>query len=166
MAFDEFTDALDYPVFVVTAVDTATGERAGCLVGFATQCSLEPARFLVCLSTANHTYRVARASPVLAVHALGVTQHGLARLFGERTGDTTDKFAQCRWEPGEAGVPLLSDCPQRFIGRVLHRVDNLGDHAGFVLAPAESAPDVATDNTVPGLLMFSQVQDLTPGHPA
>ena len=70
MDADEFVAGFDYPMFVVTAVDPGTGARAGCLVGFATQTSIEPFRFLVCLSRRNRTYRVARAATVLAVHVL------------------------------------------------------------------------------------------------
>lgn len=39
---------LDHPMYVVTA--EADGERAGCLVGYASQCSIQPARFMVWLS--------------------------------------------------------------------------------------------------------------------
>ena len=46
-AFDELMGELDYPMFIVTAA--REGERAGCLVGFATQTSIHPSRFLVCL---------------------------------------------------------------------------------------------------------------------
>src|SRR5690606_8349284 len=51
IAFDRFTDALDYPMYVVTA--EADGERAGCLVGFGSQCSMRPARFMVWVSELN-----------------------------------------------------------------------------------------------------------------
>jgi flavin reductase (DIM6/NTAB) family NADH-FMN oxidoreductase RutF len=44
--FTKIMGSLDYPMLVVTAA--AAGERAGCLVGFATQASIDPARFLVC----------------------------------------------------------------------------------------------------------------------
>ena len=63
-----FLDGVDYPMFVVTA--RRDGDHAGCLVGFATQVSIEPARFLVGLSVANHTYDVARDATTLAVHLL------------------------------------------------------------------------------------------------
>ena len=108
MDADEFVAGFDYPMFVVTAVDPGTGARAGCLVGFATQTSIEPFRFLVCLSRRNRTYRVARAATVLAMHVLGEEQRELAALFGERTGDEVDKFARCSWRPGPEGVPLLT----------------------------------------------------------
>ena len=42
---DTFVGGLDYPMYVVT---TRVGDdRAGCLVGFTTQTSIDPQRFLV-----------------------------------------------------------------------------------------------------------------------
>src|SRR5437764_12293688 len=92
----EFVAGLDYPMFVVTAADAGTGERAGCLVGFATQCSIDPLRFLVCLSRANHTHRVAARSGMLAVHVLGVGQHHLAAQLREPTAAEAAKLARRR----------------------------------------------------------------------
>jgi flavin reductase (DIM6/NTAB) family NADH-FMN oxidoreductase RutF len=146
-------------MYVVTAADPDTGERAGCLVGFATQCSINPFRFLVCVSHANHTHRVAGRSRMLALHALSAGQHALAALFGELTGDEVDKFARCRWTSGPEGMPLLDECPRRLVGRVLDRFD-LGDHSGYLLDPVQE-----TGRPVPAL-MFSAVQDLQAGHPA
>lgn len=160
--FDSFVGALDYPMFIVTAARPDTGERSGCLVGFATQCGIDPRRFLVCVSAANHTHAVVAAAGVIAVHAPDSRQHPLAALFGEETGDRTDKFAHCAWTEGPFGVPLLSDCPRRFVGRVLEAVD-LGDHTGFVVAPVR-APDHPAP-TRPDLLTFSDVRDLDAGHP-
>ncbi|WP_314252060.1 hypothetical protein [Streptomyces sp. DSM 40907] len=42
---DPFTDVLDGPVYVVTAA--SGGEREGCLVGFASQCSGDHVGFLL-----------------------------------------------------------------------------------------------------------------------
>ena len=54
--FDALMAQLDQPLVVVT---TAAGdERAGCVVGFHVQCSIEPRRVAVWLSKANHTFRV------------------------------------------------------------------------------------------------------------
>jgi flavin reductase (DIM6/NTAB) family NADH-FMN oxidoreductase RutF len=155
----DFVGGLDYPMFVVTVADPGTGQRAGCLVGFATQCSISPFRFLVCLSRANHSYRVAQRSRVVAVHALDAGRHDLAALFGEQTGDDVDKFARCAWTPGPDGTPLLDDCPRRLVGTVLDRFD-LGDHTGFLLAASN-----VTGHAAPSL-MFSAVRDLDAGHPA
>jgi flavin reductase (DIM6/NTAB) family NADH-FMN oxidoreductase RutF len=158
---DGFVSGLDYPMFVVTAAGgPGAADRSGCLIGFATQCSIDPPRLLVCLSKANHTYRVARSAPLLAVHRLDAGQRDLASLFGETTGDTVDKFTRCAWRPGPGGVPLLTDSAGWLVGDVVDRID-LGDHVGFVLAAAEVRP---ADGGRP--LAFSDVRDLQAGHPA
>jgi flavin reductase (DIM6/NTAB) family NADH-FMN oxidoreductase RutF len=153
-----FLDGVDYPMFVVTAQHD--GDHAGCLVGFATQVSIDPARFLVGLSVANHTYHVARQATTLAVHLLARDQTELAALFGSETGDEIDKFTRCRWHDGPGGVRLLSDAPRWMTGSVLEQLP-LGDHAGFVLDPLEVNRDGRSD-----FLTFEQVKDLSPGHPA
>ncbi|MFI6416099.1 flavin reductase family protein [Streptomyces sp. NPDC050842] len=107
---DPFTDELDAPMYVVTAA--SGGERAGCLVGFASQCSIDPPRFAVWLSVANHTYRVAREAEYLTAHVLHRDERAPAELFGEETGDRVDKFATIGWRPGEgarAHRPCCSD---------------------------------------------------------
>lgn len=156
--FQTLTGGLDYSILVVTAA--AGARRAGCLVGFTTQCSIDPPRYLVCLSRANHTFSVALAAEALVVHALAADQLGLARLFGEATGDEVDKFAACSWREGPFGAPVLLDCPCWFAGRVLERLD-LGDHMGYCLEPVEVS-------MAPGRppLLFSSVKELVPGHPA
>lgn len=159
---DRFIAGFDYPMFVVTAVDSGTGTRAGCLVGFATQTSIEPFRFLVCLSRRNHTYRAAEGAAVLAVHVLGrgEDQQELAALFGEQTGDEVDKFARCSWRPGPEGVPLLTGAHRRLVGRILERTE-LGDHVGFLLDPIE-----VTIDTEAAPLTLGTLPDLQPGHEA
>ncbi|MEV4002540.1 flavin reductase family protein [Actinomadura sp. NPDC049753] len=162
MDSDRFVAGFDYPMFVVTAADPGTGTRAGCLVGFTTQTSIEPFRFLVCLSRRNRTYRVAEGAAVLAVHVLGrgEDQRELAALFGERTGDEIDKFARCSWRPGPEGVPLLTGVPRRMVGRIVERTE-LGDHAGFLLAPVDVTIGAEADP-----LTFRALPDLEPGHEA
>ncbi|MFC7304069.1 flavin reductase family protein [Streptomyces monticola] len=132
---DAFIDRLDYPLYVVTAA--AHGERAGCLVGFASQCSIRPVRFTVWLSKVNHTFQVARAAGHLGVHTLGRDQAWLAELFGGETGDRVDKFARVPWNPGHAAVPVLDAAPAWFVGRIEQRTDG-GDHVGMLLSPVES----------------------------
>jgi flavin reductase (DIM6/NTAB) family NADH-FMN oxidoreductase RutF len=157
--FHALTARIDYPMFVAT---TAAGdERAGCLVGFTTQCSIDPPRYLVCISQANHTHRVAARAAVLALHVLRHDQRHLAELFGAETGDETDKFERCRWRPGPDGVPVLEEAPAGFVGRVIDRLDT-GDHTAYVLELLDAwAPDGTS-----GLLTFHDVRDLHPGHPA
>lgn len=155
---DQLFDRLDYPLLIVTAVND--GERAGCLVGFSTQCSLDPVRFIVCISKANRTYRVAHGTSHLAIHFVPTAAKGLARLFGGSTGDDVDKFAQCDWIAGPHGLPILSPCPAHFVGRVVAEIDS-GDHVAFHLAPEEWTNAGATP-----LLMFQDARDIEAGHPA
>ncbi|MGW6873484.1 flavin reductase family protein [Streptomyces xanthophaeus] len=156
-----FSDALDSPMYVVTAA--SGGRRAGCLVGFASQCSIEPPRFVVWLSTANRTYRVAKDADHLAVHVLRRDQRALAELFGGSTGDEVDKFAGLRWRPGAGGAPVLSEVRAWFTGRIEDTVPG-GDHVGFLLSPAEqSAPQ---DAPAAPALRYADVRDLEAGHPA
>ncbi|HEX2040896.1 MAG TPA: flavin reductase family protein [Acidimicrobiales bacterium] len=158
--FDRIAGSVDYPMYVVTAA--SDDDRAGCLVGFTTQCSIDPPRFLACLSKANHTYRVAQRSPVLAVHLLAHDDKGSAELFGAETGDEVDKFARCSWSPGPDGVPLLDDAIAWFGGHILDRLD-LGDHVGFVLEPM---PGVGGARDETAYYSFRQGRKLEPGHPA
>jgi flavin reductase (DIM6/NTAB) family NADH-FMN oxidoreductase RutF len=156
--FDAFVEGLDYPMFVVTAA--AAGERSGCLVGFATQASIDPPRMLVCLSTANHTYAVARDARLLAVHVLDPDQRDLAELFGSATGDEIDKFERCRWHPGPEGVPLPEDSPRLMVGRTIAQ-EPYGDHVGFLLEPVDATAERPTTG-----IILEDVDDIEPGHPA
>jgi flavin reductase (DIM6/NTAB) family NADH-FMN oxidoreductase RutF len=158
-AFERLVSQLDYPMFVVT---TRVGdESAGCLVGFTSQVSIRPPRFLVGLSKRNHTYRVAEGAKHLAVHLVPRQNGELARFFGGETGDRTDKFARCAWHSGPNGMPILDDAAGWFVGEVLARYD-VGDHVGFLLEPiAGNAPDKFEQ-----LVTFSDVRDLDPGHEA
>ncbi|MEU3727478.1 flavin reductase family protein [Streptomyces sp. NPDC031705] len=156
------TEAVDSAMYVVTAA--SGGRRAGCLVGFASQCSIDPPRFVVWLSTANHTYEVARTASHLTVHVLDRGQRALAELFGGETGDRVDKFARTGWRPGRDGSPVLSDVRVWFTGRI-EQVFAGGDHVGFVLCPVElSGP--GGGGRAPGALRFGDVRDVEAGHPA
>ncbi|MFG1934927.1 flavin reductase family protein [Mycobacterium sp. NPDC048908] len=158
-AFDKLVSLLDYPMYVVTA--RAGGDADGCLVGFASQVSIHPQRFLVGLSKRNRTYRIAANADHLAVHLLERRHCELARLFGGETGDATDKLARCSWHPGPDDLPILDDAAGWFAGVVLSRYD-LGDHVGFLLEPVTgSAPDRFEQ-----LVTFADVRDLEPGHEA
>ena len=146
-------------MLVVTAA--AGEERAGCLVGFATQCSIDPGRLIVCLSERNHTFRVALLADTLVVHYLSEDDFELAKLFGEETGDEVDKFARCQWQPGPAGAPVLSGVRGWVAGRAVERFD-VGDHTAFVLEPF--AGEVGDDSGPQ--LGFQAVRGFNPGHEA
>jgi flavin reductase (DIM6/NTAB) family NADH-FMN oxidoreductase RutF len=158
-AFEKLVALLDYPMYVVTT--RGDGQSAGCLVGFTSQVSIGPPRFLVGLSKRNHTYRVAQHADHLAVHVVPRRRSELARLFGSETGDEVDKFERCRWRPGPQELPILEDAAGWFVGQMLSSYD-VGDHVGFLLEPvAGHAPDKFEQ-----LVTFSDVRDLEPGHEA
>jgi len=154
--FARLVAQLDYPMLVVTVANGQ--ERSGCLVGFGSQVSIHPPRFLVCLSVQNHTYEVAREADTLVVHLVAPERPDLAGLFGSQTGDEVDKFSRCQWTEGPAGAPILAGLPSWFVARVLERVP-FGDHVGFLLEPTEvhlGEPG--------GTLRFRQISWIEPGH--
>jgi flavin reductase (DIM6/NTAB) family NADH-FMN oxidoreductase RutF len=155
--FEAIVGDLEYPMFIVTA--RAGGERLGCLVGFATQTSIDPPRFAVCLSHKNRTFRRGRDAPVLGVHAVPADADDLAELFGGETGDEVDKFAQVAWHDGPEGVPVLERCTNWFAGRVLARLD-AGDHDLFLLEP------LAAEAGADGQFTFHRAKRIDPGHEA
>jgi flavin reductase (DIM6/NTAB) family NADH-FMN oxidoreductase RutF len=152
-----FISAIDYPLYVVTAC--ADGEMSGCLAGFVTQASLDPVRFLVCVSKVNHTYGVARRSRGLGVHLLGSDQRVVASLFGEQSGDQIDKFQRIRWSTGSTGSPILSECAAWIEGKVVDRMDG-GDHEAFLITVTAGGAGTRT-----GRFMRTDATDFEAGHP-
>jgi flavin reductase (DIM6/NTAB) family NADH-FMN oxidoreductase RutF len=144
-------DELDYPMFI------ATVPGDGCLVGFATQCSIDPLRLLVCLSDKNKTYRLAREATHLALHVVPQDRVDLAELFGGETADEIDKLAQVDWKAGPGGVPLITGCPY-VVGPVVDRFE-VGDHVAFVLA-------VEVEEGAANPLRFEHARAIDPGHEA
>ena len=156
-AFDSLVTRMDTAMIVLTVSDG--DERAGCMVGFHTQCSIEPRQYAIWVSKTNHTYGVAVRSRHLAVHLLGEQDRALAEHFGGLTGDEVDKFADVEWEPGPDGVPLLATLPEpvrapghraarrRRRSRVRHR------RAGRRVGDGRFTP-----------LRFHSVEHMEPGH--
>jgi len=157
--FNALVGDLDHPMFIATTRSKA-GELAGCLIGFATQCSIDPPRWLICLSQTNRTYRVAQQAEVLAVHFVPASAGALAKLFGGETGDDVDKFARCEWREGPGGLPILGECRNWFAGTIRDRLD-LGDHSGFLLEPiaVEFEPPLEE-------FTFHRARRIEPGHEA
>jgi flavin reductase (DIM6/NTAB) family NADH-FMN oxidoreductase RutF len=155
-----FASLVDYPMYVVTV--RARERQAGCLVGFATQTSITPPRFMVCISRANATAEIAADATHAAVHLLagdGESGHDLAVLFGEESGDWTDKFSRCEWTPGPYDVPVLDGAAGWIVGEVVDRFD-VGDHDAILLAPLD-----VREPRADGYLSFQDLRDLDPGHP-
>ena len=159
--FDALMSSHDPAMAVVTTA--GDGQIGGCLVGFHGQASIEPHRYAVWLSKANHTYALALRATHLAVHLLADDTGGraLASHFGGLTGDEVDKFAGIEHAPGPGGVPLLAALPNRMVLRRVVLLDDGGDH---VCATGEPV-DAATTGPFRALRLAA-VRDLTPGHPA
>lgn len=154
-AFERLVATLDYPLYIVTtAIDD---RRAGCLIGFATQCSIHPPRFLACLSKRNRTLAIARRAATLAVHVVEEKHKDIAELFGGETGDEVDKFARVSWRTMH-GVPILDACERWFAGSILEQID-VGDHVGFLLEPIDTEQTAASEQ-----LTFQEARDIEPGH--
>jgi flavin reductase (DIM6/NTAB) family NADH-FMN oxidoreductase RutF len=157
-AFHALVGDLEYPMFIVTA--RVDGEPLGCLVGFATQASIDPPRFAVCLSHENRTFRRGRHTELLGVHCVPADAGALAELFGGTTGDDVDKFARCAWHDGPGGVPILDDCANWFVGRVVWRAD-AGDHDAFLLEPVAAQAGASE-----GEFTFHRAKRIDAGHDA
>lgn len=157
-AFEAIVGSLDGPMVVVTSA--VESERAGCLVGFHAQSSIEPRRMTVWLSKANHTYRVALRSTHFAVHFLATEQFAIARHFGTRSGDDGDKFLAWSTSSGPGDVPLLDDVPNWLVLRRVALLDEGGDHACVV----GEVVDARSTHFTP--MRLSQVAHLRAGHDA
>src|SRR3954453_17693371 len=123
-------------MFIVTALGR-DGERSGCLIGFATQCSVKPPRFLACISKQNRTFDAVQHAEAIVIHFLGSAQRDLAELFGGETGDEVDKFELCRWSEGPFGIPGLAPAPGWLAGRIRERQEG-GDRVAGLLEPVEA----------------------------
>ncbi|MCU1399446.1 MAG: flavin reductase domain protein FMN-binding protein [Acidimicrobiales bacterium] len=151
---------IDSPLIIATTA--SHGQLAGCVAGFHTQCSIEPVRYAVWLSKANHTQRVALFSTHVALHFLDKGDHDLAALFGGLSADEVDKFASVAWSAGPGGVPLIDACPNRIVLRRTTVWDDGSDHVCLIgepidaqAGPLDRAPMRVTD-----------ADDIEPGHSA
>jgi flavin reductase (DIM6/NTAB) family NADH-FMN oxidoreductase RutF len=156
-SFNSLMAELDYPMFIVTTV-AEDGERSGCLIGFATQISIKPPRFLTGLSHKNRTYRVAQRAEHLGVHFVPADSKDVAELFGSETGDEVDKFERCDWHEGPAGVPIVEGLPNWFVGRIVERLD-AGDHDAMILEPIAGERQAEEEE-----LTFHRAKRIEPGH--
>lgn len=158
-AYDAVMRSLDTPLVVVTAA--AEGERSGCLVGFHTQSSITPPRHTIWLSKANHTCRTALRATHLGIHFLSADDRPLAILFGTRSSDDIDKFADLRVENAEGEVPMLLDCPNRLVVRRVATLDEGSDHLCFTTELVTAWGGLSFEP-----LRLSSAVDLDPGHEA
>ena len=131
----------------------------GCLIGFATQASIDPRASSSACRTRTAPTASAEAE-LLAVHFVPEEAEELAELFGGETGDEVDKFERCAWRPGPGRHAAARRLPNRFVGRVLERID-AGDHDAFLLEPVLAERGTDADE-----FTFHRAKRIEPGHEA
>ena len=110
----------------VTVITTrqADGTPRGFTANSFTSVSLDPPLMLVCLAKSAHSCDVFAEAPNFAVNVLAEGQRAISGLFASRAAD---KFQQCAWSPGHAGVPVLAGALAQFTC-ARHRLVDAGDH--------------------------------------
>ena len=143
-AFDALVSGVDYPMFIVTAA--ADGEQSRMsdrLFHPGKHRPRSPARDAV-EAQPHVPGRATDRHPCRAFPPHD--NHDLAELFGEETGDNTDKFQACDWTAGPAGAPVLEGVRGWVAGRVVARLD-AGDHVAHVLDTIEAQAFAAGPRT-------------------
>ena len=143
MTFDSVTDQLrSTPVVVTTA---SQGDQAGSVVGFHTQCGVDPVRYAVWLPAPGRTYDVARHATYIAVHVIDDSAMTIDEGSTAAGDLDADWFDRCSWRPGPGGVPLLATCPNHLVLRLVSARVEPGGLACLIgeLDPAEREDDAA-----------------------
>lgn len=151
------------PAMVVVTGRSGLG-RAGCLVGFHGQVSIEPLRWGVWIARSNHSFAVLTRAELLAIHFLGADQLALAQRFGGLSGDHIDKFVGVDLVDtdvlGPHYPPVIDGPPAVLIGRRASVYDGPTDHACVVVAPSTlTAPQTFEP------LRLNDCRHIHPGHP-
>lgn len=130
--------ALSSGLSIVTARD-GEGCNVGCVINTLVQVASEPPTLSIALNKGNATARVVQESGRFAATVLGQgATMDLIGLFGFKSSDEVDKFANCEFRVCGDGVPLVTDHGVACFGvRVEHTVD-VGSHLLFI-GPVEQA---------------------------
>ncbi len=107
---DDFKQALQLwasGVAVVTTQSESLGLQGMTVTSFASV-SLEPPQILVCLNENADTGEGIAASGHFAVNILAADQQHLSNQFSGGTHQA-QRFADNPWQPGLAGIPILTD---------------------------------------------------------
>jgi flavin reductase (DIM6/NTAB) family NADH-FMN oxidoreductase RutF len=158
-AFDEVMQRRNTDMMIMTTA--VSGQRAGCLVGFHSQCSIDPDRYAVWLSKANHTCQLALRATHFGLHFLDRRHFRLAEIFGTLCSDEVDKFALTSVHEGPHGVPVLDECTDWIVARRTAFLEEGSDHICFITEPVEAAAGSGREP-----LRFADVASLTAGHEA
>lgn len=110
----------------VTVITTRQPDGAprGFTANSFTSVSLDPPLLLVCLAKTAHSADVFASAPHFAVNILAEDQKAVSGLFASRA---PDKFDQCAWTSGPAGMPLIDGSLAQFTCSN-HQLVDAGDH--------------------------------------
>ena len=97
----------------------------------------------------------------LAVHVFDREHLDVVELFGERTGDTVNKFDHCHWHSGPAQIPILDDAAAWFVGKILDDSPS-ATTSGTCWSRWAATRRIELEHWV----SFGDVHDLQPGHEA
>ncbi|MGE5546569.1 MAG: flavin reductase family protein, partial [Solirubrobacterales bacterium] len=111
-------------VTVVTTLNPETKAPAGVTVSAFSSLSLEPPLVLFCLGSKTGSLDSYRRYGHFTVNILAENQRDLSIRFASRA---EDKWAGVAFEPGLAGVPLLSGCVANLECRLVNAIEG-GDH--------------------------------------
>ena len=157
-AFEGLVGELEYPMFIVTA--RVGGEPLGCLVGFTTQASIDPPRFIACLSHQNRTYRArqgrARRSACTRCPPTRTTSRSCSAAR-PRTRRTSSRARRGTKGPRAC---RSSSAARTGSSAASWRATDAGDHDAFLLEP------IAGSSTEEDEFTFHRAKRIDPGHEA
>ena len=90
----------------------------------------DPPTLLVCMNRSSDRNVVFKLNGVLCVNTLSAGHEDLSALFGGRTDDMEQRFAEARWSTLETGAPVLEGAVVSFDCRIAQTVE-IGTHSVF-----------------------------------
>ena len=145
-------------MFIVTA--NAGGEPLGCLVGFTTQASIDPPRFIACLSHRNRTYRLGKDARALGVHAVPADAERPRRSSSAARPPTRRTSSRARRGTKGPRASRSSSAARTGSSAASWRATDAGDHDAFLLEP------IAGSSTEEDEFTFHRAKRIDPGHEA
>ena len=117
-------------LYVVTTQDG--DRRNGLTVNWLTQVSFRPPLVAMAIAKACANAPMIRSAGTVAIHFLPKDAAKLAERFVTPTRRMPDKFEGLAVAEGITGAPVLEDAIGVLEGRLVHRLDTMGDHDLYV----------------------------------
>ncbi|MDP3939160.1 MAG: flavin reductase family protein [Deltaproteobacteria bacterium] len=129
---------IPYGLFVVTAQDK--GQRNGLTVNWLTQVSFRPPLVAMAIARACQNHPLIAKAGRVAIHFLPKTGEALAQRFVVPTRRTPDKFFGAAVKD-DAGPPILEGVVGVLEGKLVQKVETIGDHDIFVFEIVDARLD-------------------------